>query len=399
MERSELVELIKLPFFNYFYSNVFRDSEVYGSLVLRVPYRYMLVLIPNEEEFGILRIASSDKFRRVEVVAEATQVLTIARLNKSGYKAYICGGDPEEVILPDEFLKVYTFARDLWMSLERPSFDIQTGAGKIVFNLKTTGNNLLIFSTRSSTPERYGLSMNLLLVRFRHSSLDNYVSFYPRNFGKSPPKFYSVNCTAFRLNSNGELQEIPIVLAFEGEDFFGYKDMIKDELYFAKVALVAARSFGDITEPDYSIVLELLTVNPYLVAAYYGSAEENRAGFLVERVLRQPVESQLETLLGYNIFERGTELTEPTGVAEMEKFEGGIRLRAVKLNAISRFLYLYITKQNRSFCEGFLKSKQKIRFLAELDRAIEANSMYLPTGELMSRPLKSALDQIMRGGP
>ena len=399
MEGNNLVELIKIPFFDHFYSNVFRYSDVYGPSILRVPYRYLVILVPDDEELGILRIASTDKYLKVRDVVSLEQPLSKVRLNKRGLQAYISGGIPENLTLPPAFISEYKFVRNLWFSLERPSFELISGVNKITFNLKTRGKNLLIFSTRSTTPERYGMSLNILLIRIKHSSLESYVSFYPKNYGKSPPKFYSVNCTTFRLTSRGELQEIPIVLSFSEDDFFRHKATIKDEFCFVKLALVSNRTLGELSEPDYNIVLEVLAIDPYLLSIYYGTTEKSRAPFLIERSLRESVKSQLIKTLGQEISEGMSNTVKPNGVAEMEHFEDGLRINVIRLNVLSKFLFLYLEGQNRSFCEDFLKNSQKISFLDSLNKTVNKSSQFLPSGDFMSRPLKLMIDNIMKLNP
>ena len=396
MDENNLVELIKVPFFDHFYSNVFHYSDVYGPSNLRVPYRYLVILVPVYEEIGILRIVSTNKYLKVKDVVSLEQPLSKVSLSKRGVQSYISGGIPENLALPTAFVKEYKFLRNIWFSLGRPSFELISGVNKIIFNLKTTGKNLLIFSTRSAIPERYGLSMNILLIRIKQSSLDRYVTFYPKNYGKSPPKFYSVDCTTFRLTSRGELQEIPIVLSFNEDDFFRHKRTIKDELCFVKLVLVSNRTLGELSESDYNIVLEILPIDPYLLCIYYGTSEKNKAPFLIERALRESVKSQLIKTIGQDISEVISKSVKPNGIAEIEQFEDGLRVRVIRLNVLAKFLFLYLEGQNRSFCEDFLKSSQKISFLDALNKTVNTSSRFLPSGDFMTRQLKLMIDEIMK---
>ncbi len=397
MEGRELVEIIKIPFFNYFYSRVFRDSETYGSVFIPVSYGYMPVLLPVNEKLGVLRVESRDKFSRVQKFADPGQPLSLVRLSRRGSQDYVSAGDPVELELPDDFLKAYLSARNLWMSLERPSFDVKAGRNSIAFNLKSQSKGLQIFSSRLYVAERYALSIFFLPVRITRKSIEKFISLYPRNFGRSPPKFYSVNCTAFRLNSKGKLEEIPVDLMFEEKDFFGYKNKINDGIYFIKLALISDRSFEEVNEPNYNVVLEVLNIDPYLASVYYGTTEGSESLFYTERMLRGSVKHQLEMLLGENFFNGNTEVAKYAGIAEMQEKEEGVRIRTIKLSVISGFLHLYVEGQNRRFCEEFLRANQKIEFLATLQDTIDTDSMYLPKGgELMSRSLKLILEKIIR---
>ncbi|CAC12517.1 hypothetical protein [Thermoplasma acidophilum] len=397
MNGKDLVELIKVPFFDYFYSHVLRISEEYGPKILNVSYRYFMVLIPGDEKFGILKMASNDKYTRIMEQTSIDHPLFMTTLHERGYQRYISGGDPENIDLPKTYLDEYKFLRNIWLSLYRPTFELAVG-NRIRFNLKASEMNIPISSSRTAT-ERYNISMNLIPVMIKPKALNNYISFYPRNYGKSPPKFYSVNCSTFRLTSNEELQEIPITIAFNEKDFSNYMGRLDQEFYFFKLASVSSRTFGDLIEPDYNIVLEVLPINPYLLSIHYSTMSKKENPFLIDRLLRRSIELKLLEVIGEDTDYWSNKTIESYGMASIESLDFGIHVRFVKFKVFSKLISLYINGENKSFVESFLKSQDKIRFLNLLYEAMKNKSLFLPTGELIPTSIKTMINDLMREDP
>lgn len=395
MDNLEIVELIEIPFFNHFYMDIFSNTDTQMDYHLKVPYRYVVMILPKREEIGILRFASEDKFFRLKSTLDVVGSLALVKLHRKSGQAYISGGDAETLNLPQKYRSPYLYSRNIWLSSERLAYSISPGNNKIVFNISSSSKNMIIFSSKSTSAEKYGLSLCVTPVKMTKQFMNDAISFHPNNYGTSAPRFFSVPCTAFRLNSRGEVQEVSLWVAFSEARFKYYQKKLVDGLYLAELIIVSGRTFGELIESDYNIIINLTPMDPYLLVSYFGNSGNLQTTFIVERIMRKMVKEQLEKAIGTQLLNKILGSPAPLGFIKMESSEGSTRLMSLRLSVVTRMIEMYLLNYNRTFFEKLFDSQDLINSFEKLISEFKENRHYLSSGELISPTFRSMLTEFI----
>ena len=394
-----LVELFKIPFFNYLYLHITAGSDPRNIFTFDQHYTFYFCLIPEKEEICKIRIASGDKENRLEsILGEYNQPLKV-NLKKAGLNEYITRGDPSPMIATQIAFSSYALARVLWSLSEPPIFSIQAIGNRTAFRISSISRRCQLRSDRKGVSEKYSIIFGSLIVELKNADFKKASHFYPSNLGIKPPKFYSVPCYTFRITSESIIEKIPFKIEFTEDNYQEFQSLItfsENDLYLVTMFVISSREWDEFQEPDYNIVVQLTPhVSDELMAIAFGRSVQGPSKYVNVKVINESLSKQIKASTGHDLHAS----LKPAencfnGLGKIEHVGTSIKISIVSLSTVTKFIDMASPPDQNQIADGFFKAQSKIAYLQLLQVGFTKNQTFGMNGELLSHMTRKYLSEI-----
>ena len=397
-QENYLVELFKIPFFNYLYLHITAGSLPHNMFSFDQHYTFYFCLIPAKEEIGKVRMTSQDKEGRIEtILSEHRQPLKV-NLKKAGIDEFTMRGDPEPIVASNYAFTTYDLARLLWLLSEPPIFSLQASCKRTAFRISSITRRTILQSDRNGVSEKYSIIFGAIILELKRSDIEKANVFYPSNFGIKPPKFYSVPCSTYRITSGFSLEKIPFSVEFTEETYKECQDIIgnsSSNLYLASMFVISSREWDEFTEPDYNVVVQLTPCdNIELLSVAFGRNVQKSNKYLNVKVIGESLNKQIRDSTGHDMFsELGSNEIAFKGLGRIERVGSNLKISFVTLSTVARFLEMASQSGMNGMARDFFHSPDKIPYLETLREHFIKNRNFGLNGELLSPMIRTYLTE------
>lgn len=397
-QEDYLVELFKIPFFNYLYLHITAGNDSRNMFSFDQHYTFYFCLIPAKGEIGKVRMTSEEKEDRVEnMLNEYHQPLKV-NLRTAGLNEYTTRGDPEPIVAPNIAFATYDLARLLWSLSEQPIFNLQASGSRTVFRISSITRRTQLRSDRNGVSEKYSIIFGTIILELKREEIERATGFYPSNFGIRPPKFYSVPCHTFKMSSVFSLEKIPFSVEFTEESYREFQNMTCDtssNLYLATMFVISSREWNEFTEPDYNVIVQLAPCDDVeLLSIAFGRSVQGQDKYIGVKVITEALNNQIKEYTGHDLFsELEFNKSAFKGLGRIESVGSNMKISYVTLPAVTRFLEIVSESGMNGIAKDFFQTTDKIRYLETLRAHFAKNRNFGLNGELLSPMTRRCLNE------